>query len=62
MSKPHYDVAYQWERGEKTGWHTIGHAFIEEDGRINISLTSAPLITLAVEEGRLTLFPRKEKT
>ncbi len=61
MSTPQYEVAYRWQRSDKSGWHTIGHAFMEEDGRINVHLTAAPLITLAVAEGTMTLFPKKDK-
>ena len=43
MTKPSYDVAYHWTRGQKTGWTTIGHAFTNDGGRIKICLGSLPV-------------------
>lgn len=57
MSKPTYDVAYHWTRGDKTGWTTIGHAFVNDGGRIRISLGSLPVPGIETNPGELTLFP-----
>lgn len=57
MSKPAYDVAYHWTRGDKTGWTTIGHAFVNEGGRIKISLGSLPIPGIETNPGELMLFP-----
>jgi len=59
MSTPDYDVAYNWKRGEKTGWNTIGHAFVEENGSIKIYLNSTPIPALEKNPGSLTLYPKK---
>ena len=66
MSKPDYEVAYHWTRGTRTGWTTVGHAFINEgdgpgDHRIKICLSALPVPGTETEPGELTLFPRGTK-
>jgi|HubBroStandDraft_2_1064218.scaffolds.fasta_scaffold107132_6 hypothetical protein len=57
MSKPVYDVAYHWTRGQKTGWTTIGRAFVNDGGRIKIALDAVPVPGTETNPGELVLFP-----
>jgi len=61
MANPDYDVAYHWTRDKKTGWTTIGHAFVEENGRVKIYLNANPVPGLATYPGELTLYPKRGK-
>lgn len=60
MPLPDFDVSYHWTRGQKTGWSTIGHAFLEKDGRVKIYLNANPVPGLATHPGALVLYPKAQ--
>lgn len=60
-TNPSYDVSYHWTRGEKTGWSTIGHAFTQDNGRIQIYLNANPIPGLQTHPGTMMLFPKTPK-
>lgn len=53
-----FDISYHWTRGTATGWTTIGHAFLETDGRIKICMQASPLPGIQTNPGYFTLFPK----
>ena len=58
MATPDFDISYHWTRGNVTGWTTIGYAFLEDDGRINIKMSASPLPGIQTNPGYFTLFPK----
>lgn len=64
MAAADFDVAYHWTRtsasGATTGWTTIGNAFRENDGRINVRMNAAPLPGIQTNPGSFTLFPKTD--
>jgi hypothetical protein len=56
-----YDIAYAWRRGDKTGWNTVGKAFVNDEGRIRLSFWAMPFPGLADQPGSFMLFPKASK-
>lgn len=54
----HYDVAYRWQRGDKTGWAPLGRAFPNADGSITVKLDAMPVPGIAADPGEYRLYPK----
>lgn len=64
MAMPEYDVSYHWTKPAlgsgptRTGWATVGHAFVNPKGRIKVCFHANPVPGMATTPGEFVLFPK----